>query len=147
MPRHYGGGKGGGGAEDVSLALAGCYRDQVEPEEPVLGRTVWGSSPEEINPLLIGLMNTRSSMGGIRTRSKGRYHPTPQWVSADAEIKGPSVENAELKRSPFRAWSRSVSRDFFFCLFLPFRSIHQHFFQNLSRFLCLCWLWLTPVLV
>ena len=28
------------------------------------------------------------------------------------------------------------------CLFLSFRSIHQHFFQNLSRFL-LCWLWLT----
>ena len=28
------------------------------------------------------------------------------------------------------------------CLFLPFQSIHLHFFQNLSRFF-LCWLWLT----
>ena len=28
------------------------------------------------------------------------------------------------------------------CLFLPFRSIHLHFFQNLSRFFP-CWLWLT----
>ena len=31
-----------------------------------------------------------------------------QWGAADAEIKAPSVENTELKRSPFKAWSRSV---------------------------------------
>ena len=31
-----------------------------------------------------------------------------QWGAADAEIKVPSVENTELKRSPFKAWSRSV---------------------------------------
>ena len=33
---------------------------------------------------------------------------TPQWGAADAEIKVPSCENTELKRSPFEAWSRSV---------------------------------------
>ena len=32
---------------------------------------------------------------------------TPQWGAADAEIKVPSSENTELKRSPFKAWSRS----------------------------------------
>ena len=34
---------------------------------------------------------------------------TPQWVAADAEIKVPFGENTELKRSPFKAWSRSVN--------------------------------------
>ena len=33
---------------------------------------------------------------------------SPQWGAADAEIKVPSGENAELKRSPFKAWMRSV---------------------------------------
>ena len=33
----------------------------------------------------------------------------PQWGAADVEIKVPSIENTELKRSPFKAWSRSVS--------------------------------------
>ena len=32
----------------------------------------------------------------------------PQWGAADAEIKVPSVENTELKCSPFKAWGRSV---------------------------------------
>ena len=67
---------------------------------------------------------------------------TPQWGAADAEIKVPSGENTELKRSPFKAWSRSVythtcyayCQGFLSCLFLPFLSIHLHFFQNLSRF-------------
>ena len=66
----------------------------------------------------------------------------PQWGAADAEIKVPSGENTELKRSPFKAWSRSVyshtcytySQGFLSCLFLHFRSIHLHFFQNLSQF-------------
>ena len=31
-----------------------------------------------------------------------------QWGAADAEIKVPSVENTDLKRSLFKAWSRSV---------------------------------------
>ena len=67
---------------------------------------------------------------------------TPQWGAADAEIKIPSGENTELKRSPFKAWSKSVyshtyyayCQGFLSCLFLHFRSIHLHFFQNLSRF-------------
>ena len=66
----------------------------------------------------------------------------PQWGAADAEIKVPSGENTELKHSPFIAWSRSVyshtcyayCQGFLPCLFLPFQSIHLHFFQNLSRF-------------
>ena len=33
---------------------------------------------------------------------------SPQWGATDAEIKVPSDENADLKRSPFKAWSRSV---------------------------------------
>ena len=76
---------------------------------------------------------------------------TPQWGAADAEIKVPSGENTELKRSPFKAWSRSVyshtcyayCQGFLLCLFLHFRSIHLRFFsQNLSL-VFLCWLWLT----
>ena len=76
--------------------------------------------------------------------------PPLQWGAADAEIKVPSVENTELKRSPFKTWSRSVCshtcyaycQGFLPCLFLPFRSIHLHFFENLPRFF-LCRLWLT----
>ena len=33
---------------------------------------------------------------------------TPQWGAADAEIKVSPGGNTELKRSPFKAWSRSV---------------------------------------
>ena len=69
------------------------------------------------------------------------------WTQISRSLSG---ENTELKRFPFKAWSRSVSRHtcyaycqgFLPCLFLPFRSIHLHFFQNFSRFF-LCWLWLT----
>ena len=75
---------------------------------------------------------------------------TPQWGAADAEMKVPSGENTELKRSPFKVWSRSVyshtcyayCQGFLPSLFLPFPSIQLHFFQNLSRFF-LCWLWLA----
>ena len=64
----------------------------------------------------------------------------PQWEAADTEIKVPSGENTELKRSPFRAWSRSVyshtcyayCQGFLPCLFLPFRSIHLYFFSKTS---------------
>ena len=74
----------------------------------------------------------------------------PQWGAADAEIKVPSGKNTELKRSRFKAWSRSVyshtcyayCQGFLPCLFLPFRSIHLLFFPNLFCFL-ICWLWLT----
>ena len=75
---------------------------------------------------------------------------TPQWEAADAEMKVLSGESTELKRSPIKAWSRSVSshtcyayyQEFSPRFFLPFQSIHLHFFQNLSRFF-LCWLCLT----
>ena len=78
----------------------------------------------------------------------------PQYGATDAEIKVPSGENTELKRSPFKAWSRSVyshtsyayCKGFLPCLFLPFRSLHLHFFQTSPVFF-LCWLWLTPVLM
>ena len=69
----------------------------------------------------------------------------PQWGAADAEIKVPSGENTELKRSPFQAWSRSVyshtcyayCQGFLSCLFLHFRSIHLHFFPKpLPNFPC-----------
>ena len=66
----------------------------------------------------------------------------PQWEAADAEIKVPSGENTELKRSPFKAWSRSAyshtcyayCQGFLPCLFLPFRSIQLHFFQTSPDF-------------
>ena len=78
----------------------------------------------------------------------------PQWGAADAEIKVPSSENTQLKRSPFKAWSRSVyghtcyayCQGFLPCLFLPFRSIHLDFSKTSLDFF-LCWLWLTPVAV
>ena len=77
-------------------------------------------------------------------------HRPPQWEAADAEIKVPSSENAELKHFPFRAWSRSVyshtcyayCQGFLPCLFLPFQSMHLHFFQSLSQFF-LRRLWFT----
>ena len=62
----------------------------------------------------------------------------PQWRAVDAEIEVPSNENTELKRSYFKAWSRSVYshtcyayfQGFLPCLFLPFRPIHLHFFPK-----------------
>ena len=72
--------------------------------------------------------------------SSSRYvTQTPQWAAADAEIKVPSGENTELKRSPFKTWSRSVHshscyaycQGFLPCLFLPFRSIRLDFFLKL----------------
>ena len=59
----------------------------------------------------------------------------PQWGTADAEIKVPSVESPELKDSPSKAWSGPVCRHE--CYALPSWSIHQHFFLNLS--------WVSPV--
>ena len=69
-----------------------------------------------------------------------------QWGAAATEIKVPSGENTELKRSPFKTWSRAkyshtwytFCQGFRPCLFLPIWSIHLHFFQNLSQF----FLWL-----
>ena len=75
-----------------------------------------------------------------------------QWGAVDAEIKVSSCEHTELKRSPFKAWSRSVyshtcydyCQEFLPCLFLPLQSIHLHFAKPSHDFF-LRWLWLTPV--
>ena len=60
---------------------------------------------------------------------------TPQWGAADAEINVSSGEKTELKRSPFKARSRSVYSHTYYaycqgslpCLFLPFWSVYLHF--------------------
>ena len=62
-----------------------------------------------------------------------------------ALIKVLSGENTQLKRSPFKAWSRSVYshacyayyQGFFPYLFLPFRSIHLHFSNTSPEFFLL----------
>ena len=59
------------------------------------------------------------------------------------KLKSHPVRTQSLNKcSPFKAWSRSVyshtcyafCQGFLPCLFLPFQSIHLHFFQNLSQF-------------
>ena len=72
--------------------------------------------------------SAKSTGGRLRTRTYtlGRTK-SPQWGVADAEITVPSVENTQLKRSPFKAWSRSVysytcyayCQGFLPCLFYP----------------------------
>ena len=92
-----------------------------------------------------GILHTPQSvdfMSVLCNRAQFILTPIPQWGAADAEIKVPSDEDTELKRSPFKPWSRSVyshtcytyCQGFLSCLCLHFRSIHLHFFQNLSRF-------------
>ena len=57
------------------------------------------------------------------------------------KLKSHQMRTQSLKVSPFKSWSRSVychacyayCQEFLPCLFLPFRSIHLHFFQNLSQ--------------
>ena len=76
-----------------------------------------------------------------KPQTLGLQSKASQCGAADAEIKVPSSENTELKRSPFKAWSRSVYsytcyayyQGFLPRFFLPFGSIHLHFFQNLSQ--------------
>ena len=68
-------------------------------------------------------------------------HPQ-QWEAVDAESKVLFGENTKLKRSPFKAWSRSkyshtwytFCQGFLPCLFLPFWSIHLHFSKPLPIF-------------
>ena len=74
----------------------------------------------------------------------------PQCGAADAEIKVPSGENTELKRSPIKAWvgqyiaihASLTARDFSSLLISTLPVHSPTFFSNLSRFF-LCWLWLT----
>ena len=72
-----------------------------------------------------------------------RQSVAPQWGAENAEIKVPSGENTELKRSPFKAWNRSVySRTCYaYCqeilpgFILHFQHFHLQFFsENFSRF-------------
>ena len=91
------------------------------------------------------IMQVTSSRGHqhVQTMDSSEHLTTVpvQWGAADAEIKVPSDENTELKGSPFKAWSRSVychacyayCQEFLPYEFIPFRSIHLHFFQNLSQ--------------
>ena len=61
-----------------------------------------------------------------------------KWGAADTESKAPSGENTEPKRSPFKAWSKSVyshtcyayCQGFLPCLFQRFWSIQVHFFPK-----------------
>ena len=99
-----------------------------------------------------GINDVSLSFPSFTIVSLDASNATPQWGAADAEIKVPSGENTELKRSPFIAWSRSVysytcyayCQGFLPCLFLPFQSIHLHFSKTSPDFF-LCWLWLTLV--
>ena len=46
-------------------------------------------------------------MWSVTRPNHTRFRPltaAPQWGAADADIKVPSGENTELKRSPFKAW-------------------------------------------
>ena len=60
------------------------------------------------------------------------------------KLKPHLLRTQSLKGSPFKAWSRSVyshtcyayCQGFLPCLFLPFWSIHLHFFQNLNTGSC-----------
>ncbi len=82
------------------------------------------------------------------------FNNSPQWGAVDIEIKVPSGENTELKRSPFKVWSRSVYSHtcYAYCqefrprLFVPFRSSGPFtcIFSKTSPNFFLCWLWLTP---
>ena len=76
----------------------------------------------------------------------------PQWGAADAEIKVQSGENTELKRSPFKAWSRSVyshtcyanCQGFLSFVLISTLPVHSPaFFSKTSPDFSLCWLWLT----
>ena len=80
------------------------------------------------------------------------YSVAPQWGAADAEIKVPSGENTELKRSPFQALSRSVyshtcyayCQGFLSFLLISTLPVHSPAFfpKPLPKFF-LCLLWLT----
>ena len=113
------------------------FHDTAGIPQPAVDRrvTVWNPHPP--------FHSQRSTVVSTVWNPQPPFQYPPKWGAADAEIKAQSGENTELKRSSFKAWSRSVySRTcyaycqwFLLCLFLSFRSIHLHFFQNLSWFL------------
>ena len=95
---------------------------------------------------------SRKSISGLCCDTAQTTKHPRSWEPRTQKLKVPSGENTELKRSPFKAWSRSIYihtcyasfQGFLPCLFLPFRSIHLHFSKTSPDFF-LCWLWLTLV--
>ena len=100
------------------------HKNEINPK-----RKVWASS--------VGLYERQKPQHRhlVKAQVGCCYTTAPQWGAVDAEIKVPCGENTELKRSPFKAWSRLVyshtcyayCQGFLSCLFLHFRSIHLHF--------------------
>ena len=94
------------------------------------GTHIFPSSPSLCNPPVLAT--------NLHSPIRVFCQEAPQWGAADAEIKVPSGENTELKRSPFQAWSRSVyshiccayCQGVLPCLFLPFQPIHLHFLSK-----------------
>ena len=122
--------------------------DPPLPNSPVISHfNLWGRPTcvqQDYQKLAVGQLPPRKVLEPEARRGilQQKTNSSPQWGAADAEIKVPSGENTELKRSPFPAWSRSVCSHTCYahcqgvlpCLFLPFQSIHLHFFQHLSQF-------------
>ena len=81
----------------------------------------------------------------IRVEKRISFPEAPQWGAADAEIKVPSGENTELKRSPFKAWSRSIyshtcyayCQGFFLAYFYPSGPFTCIFPQTSPDFSCI----------
>ena len=69
------------------------------------GASVFQAARSSIVPSSLGTHQTILANAG---QLESATVTTPQWGAADAEIKVPSGESTELKRSPFKAWSRSV---------------------------------------
>ena len=80
----------------------------------------------------------------LKKRKKRRCNAVgrrPHWGSAEAEIKVPSVENTELKGSPFKVrrgqyvaiYATLTARDFFLANFYPSGPFAFIFFKSLSR--------------
>ena len=89
----------------VLLPLIHCRADQLhittacksKTASPTYAHTYW----------LFAIIRTLPCFTARHFETHTKYL-APQWGAADAEIKVPSGENTELKRSPFKAWSRSV---------------------------------------
>ena len=124
----------------------------IQSMEPsVCGRSVRmdtkSSSPQPLyNPQWLTGLNTPTNSFLLPLFS------TPQRRAAYVEIKVPSGENAELKRSPFKVWGRSINsstcyaycQGFLLAFLYPFGPFTCIFSKTSLDFI-LCWLWLTPV--
>ena len=82
------------------------------------------------------MARTCTKMQYMHRSSRDDPTMSPQWRAVDAEIKVPSGDNTELKRSPFQAWSRSVyshsyCKGFVPCLFFTLPVHSPAFFPKL----------------